>query len=75
MDDFSRFYMHDKLKRHCILAIKSTRPLTKGITLCLDIFRTVLLQESNFKNFLETFITMRSIGRLVVSNFEVQSFF
>ena len=75
MDDFSRFYMHDKLKSHCIRAIKSTRLLTKGITLCLDIFRTVLLQESNFNNFLETFITMRSIGRLVVSNFEVQSFF
>ena len=71
MDDFSRFYMHDKLKSHCIRAIKSTRLLTKGITLCLDIFRTVLLQESNFKNFLEDFITMRSIGRLVVSNFKV----
>ena len=71
MDDFSRFYMHDKLKSHCVLPIKGTCILTKGITLCLDIFRTVLLQESNFKNFLETFITMRSIGTLVVSNLEV----
>ena len=71
MNDFSRFNMHDKLKSHCVLPIKGTRILTKGITLCSDTFPTGLLQDRNFKSISKTLITMKAIGTLFVSNLEV----